>query len=687
MAQNGLTPNGIDADIYGENSENSANYENKNDNKCVKPAAKIARSCEKTTQSSVIPSENGDSEIVSASGDSVISFVMKRATSSSDLSGDSKPVVNTQTRYQQMSDNLRNVHDRMGRRHANRSADRHQRTDSPSPAAMTALTRRIEQMEDEIRRSHNEIKRLQSELKKREAETVSAMVTNMLNDAQASDSESDITLVPSDAETSPAIATELITPQGKENPLKKLLLWETKVPTAPITATVQNKKRNRKRKSASAATVGAVPVTNTANSTNESQPSTSTGNATTNSSSSSSKITTTPNIVKAKAAIPPTNIDQSAHQSTANTAQTTASKSAPATSKRKRPPPIIAYSLRAKDACVVFPEKLGHNNFSLKKPNANCTHIITESNEDHAKIRSILKEGEVPFHTFTIREERRVHIILRGLCRSYTAQDVLAGLEDLNLNIKIADEISQFATERSRRNHQNTNMWLIQLEPQSDTEALLRTKKFMHQVVSFEHRKTNGVSQCRNCQHFGHSSINCSRPYRCVKCNHGHKQGECPLETMRQQSQIPIEPTCVNCKGNHPANWRGCAVYIRYINAKTSRHQQTQANRDFRQSSYNNVRRPEVSYAAAAQLATTNTATPAVRQHYQTAANTSNQQNENVLDFIEEQCSSLFGIDLGSLLQKASKFVPNYIKLNDNDKQMALLKFALSVAPCNVRNG
>ncbi|CAG9812397.1 unnamed protein product [Phaedon cochleariae] len=44
---------------------------------------------------------------------------------------------------------------------------------------------------------------------------------------------------------------------------------------------------------------------------------------------------------------------------------------------------------------------------------------------------------------------------------------------------------------------------------------------------------------------------NCRREYRCVKCGEPHPTSTCPKPRH-------TDATCANCKGKHPANFRGC---------------------------------------------------------------------------------------------------------------------------------
>lgn len=65
-------------------------------------------------------------------------------------------------------------------------------------------------------------------------------------------------------------------------------------------------------------------------------------------------------------------------------------------------------------------------------------------------------------------------------------------------------------------------------------------------------------TECFNCQQFGHTSRNCGKSYKCVKCVESHEPGKCSRITKEGN------PTCSNCKGSHAANSKNCEVFINY---------------------------------------------------------------------------------------------------------------------------
>ncbi|KAG5679103.1 hypothetical protein PVAND_008696 [Polypedilum vanderplanki] len=65
--------------------------------------------------------------------------------------------------------------------------------------------------------------------------------------------------------------------------------------------------------------------------------------------------------------------------------------------------------------------------------------------------------------------------------------------------------------------------------------------------------------QCFNCQQWGHSSVNCGFPSRCVNSDENHPVGQC-----RRVNKEIGSPKCVNCKGEHPANYKRCPIFLNH---------------------------------------------------------------------------------------------------------------------------
>jgi hypothetical protein len=73
------------------------------------------------------------------------------------------------------------------------------------------------------------------------------------------------------------------------------------------------------------------------------------------------------------------------------------------------------------------------------------------------------------------------------------------------------------------------------------------------------HRTQNGLTQCHNCQQFGHVWANCKQSPRCLWCGRGHLHMDCTEKEIENSS-----PSCCNSKLKdgerpHPSTYRGCS--------------------------------------------------------------------------------------------------------------------------------
>jgi hypothetical protein len=111
-------------------------------------------------------------------------------------------------------------------------------------------------------------------------------------------------------------------------------------------------------------------------------------------------------------------------------------------------------------------------------------------------------------------------------------------------------------------------MYLVHFDSSININVLSHNHRIIDGIiVKWENLKKsqNHVTQCFNCQRWGHASINCGLPSRCVKCTDSHAKGEC------SRNSRDGEPECCNCNGNHSANHRGCPVFKQYCERQNSR--------------------------------------------------------------------------------------------------------------------
>lgn len=99
-------------------------------------------------------------------------------------------------------------------------------------------------------------------------------------------------------------------------------------------------------------------------------------------------------------------------------------------------------------------------------------------------------------------------------------------------------------------------MFFVNLKNEKNNKEIYSIEYLLNTKIYFEPpNKKREISQCQRCQRYGHTKNFCARQPRCVKCVENHLTSEC----SRRGKSTNIK--CVLCKGNDPANYRGCQVY------------------------------------------------------------------------------------------------------------------------------
>jgi hypothetical protein len=182
--------------------------------------------------------------------------------------------------------------------------------------------------------------------------------------------------------------------------------------------------------------------------------------------------------------------------------------------------------------------------------------IFPKSAEDKEAIVQNLKSSKIEHFTYTESSDRHNMFVMKGY-DNVPSEDLMSIL----LNEKI--EVKKVHTIYKR---DDFAVFLITFEKDKITLSKLQTS---HNVINFlrvkwetYNNKKKRPTQCRNCQRWGHSSLNCGFKNRCVKCLEDHELGNC----SRKDKSEPLENLhCVNCrKSGHPANSATCEAFLKY---------------------------------------------------------------------------------------------------------------------------
>lgn len=161
-------------------------------------------------------------------------------------------------------------------------------------------------------------------------------------------------------------------------------------------------------------------------------------------------------------------------------------------------------------------------------------NLTTE--QDYKKLAHCLNNEKIEYYTHDSISERRLKIVIRGIPKEVTEQEVQEELLELGYPIhKIV----------RMKNKQQMPIPLVIVEIKKEYKSIFDLKHCCNLKIQVEPlRKRTGIIQCHKCQMFGHIQKNCFIQYKCMKCGEGHSTHECTKPKT-------TPPKCANCDGEH----------------------------------------------------------------------------------------------------------------------------------------
>lgn len=188
--------------------------------------------------------------------------------------------------------------------------------------------------------------------------------------------------------------------------------------------------------------------------------------------------------------------------------------------------------------------------------------IFANDANTRAAVINYLNLMNLNYNTYTPSDSKMINVLIKGLDHIDDPNAIKSELAAKGFEPHL---VKKHVTGYMRKNNSKSNLWLVVLQPNTDTNELFQIKSIDHAIVKFEFLRKPKVIQCRRCQRFHHSASNCNLPYRCVKCTDSHEPGKCSSTTKKNK----FKPKCVNCNGNHTANdAANCEVFKKVIASK-----------------------------------------------------------------------------------------------------------------------
>ncbi|KAG5684920.1 hypothetical protein PVAND_014128 [Polypedilum vanderplanki] len=214
--------------------------------------------------------------------------------------------------------------------------------------------------------------------------------------------------------------------------------------------------------------------------------------------------------------------------------------------------------------CPLVPVRNVINNVNLKskpmlKLSNGKTQIQCNNLDDKQKVIEKLKSQSIRFYTFTENINKPQIVLLKGY---YWENNVQENIQLDNLKKNLTDQGLVINLIKVFYKNDDYVIFSVSFKEKINLIDLNFNYKIIDSIiVRWEPLKSSNKKpmQCFNCQRFGHSAMNCGYQNKCVKCTEDHKPGECARIKNEEG-----KPKCVNCGGDHPANFSKCPENIKY---------------------------------------------------------------------------------------------------------------------------
>lgn len=180
--------------------------------------------------------------------------------------------------------------------------------------------------------------------------------------------------------------------------------------------------------------------------------------------------------------------------------------------------------------------------------------------DTYKKLIDLVREQKLIGHTFTRKDERPYRIVIKNLHPTTPVEAIKEAMESTGNSVK-----GEIINAKYGPTKIPLSTFFVNLEPGPNNAAVKQLRHIYNTIVTIEDpKKKNTIPQCKRCQQYGHTQNNCMRPYRCVKCAGDHKTTDC----SKTDRSTPAK--CALCLGSHPANYKGCEVFVEIQRRKSS---------------------------------------------------------------------------------------------------------------------
>ncbi|KAL7297481.1 hypothetical protein TKK_0009847 [Trichogramma kaykai] len=291
-----------------------------------------------------------------------------------------------------------------------------------------------------------------------------------------------------------------------------------------------------------------------------------------------------------------------------------------------KPTPIFVSGVENLSPLRNMLEMTAAKNYTLKTLAGKQVKIFLNNPETYVRVVEELKKNKEQFYTYQSKSDKGYKVVLKGIHPSVDLKELQAEIETHGHSIMHISNIEQAVTKIP------LPLFFLEMKVQSNNKEIFNINKLQNTIVSVEPpRKKRDIPQCMNCQDYCHTRKYCNKSPVCVKYAQQHATKDSPFTGKIKNV------TCANCKGNHPASYKGCSVRKQLLRklfpALRAKNQERLINSPHTQYQDRNLRKSNVSYsqAVAGTAASKQEDTPQYGSHEMINNNGSDRNDQSAL--------------------------------------------------------
>ena len=221
-----------------------------------------------------------------------------------------------------------------------------------------------------------------------------------------------------------------------------------------------------------------------------------------------------------------------------------------------KPPPIFVRNIKNFQLmCQQLNNIVGSGKYVCQS-RTNDTKLMPDTPDTYRKIVKYLSDTKADYHTYQLRQERALRVVIRRLHPSTPLDAIKEELTEMGFRVRqIVNIFKEDREQPGTKNKIPLPLFFVDLDRTPQVEDIYKVTRLYYTSVVVEKPYTKrDIVQCHNCQAYGHTKRYCHHIPRCVRCGDQHKTEDC-------QKSRRTPAVCALCHQGHPANYKGCQTY------------------------------------------------------------------------------------------------------------------------------